>query len=899
MARGALPARVAAESAARNAARLNVFISYSRQDIVFVDRLQAALAERSIEAFVDRDHIEKGEEWWARIMQLITNADTIVFVLSPGSVDSAVCKDEVAYAEKLNKRFVPIVARDLEGRAVPDALARLNYIFFIPNPAGASGDFDAAVADLVRALEADIPWIREHTRLGALAERWEARQRPGDLLLRGAELNTAETWLTTRPEEAPDPTDSHHALVTLSRQAATRRQRTLVAASLAAVLVAISLAGTAMWQREVAAKNEGRAALEAQRAEAEAQRAIKSEAQTRATTDLAQINESGALASAASKLTDDYLGKDAGTAMLLALEGLPDASSNVPNRRERQYASEAEFQLDRSLGNLRERVVLSGHTDLIWRAAFSSNGQRVVTVSKDNTVRIWDAATGKELRRLLRLDRDSDNSDAVFSPDGSRLATTSSDDKNAVRIWDTNKGTVIARLTGKKIAFNSSGSRAVTVSQNNIARVWDVASSKEIAVVQHQESFAFDGPAISGDGLRVATLSDTKTVRVWDLETRTEIGRLKGHTESVTSAVFSPDGTRVATTSEDNTVRTWNAKGGKQIARLVGHCATGNTDGFFRCEVTSAAFSTDGARVVTASFDRTARVWDGLTGQEIHRLEGHTGHVTTAAFSGDGEQVVTASDDDTARLWNARTGREIARLEGHTGSVLAAAFSSDGTQVVTASSDGTGRVWNAAVSRELGRLAGASRIVSAAFSRDGTRVVSISADRAVQMWDAKTGTELVNLPGRPPDMAASTKLSPDGRRRVSDGAVWDVATGKKVASLRPWHDAVNTGLDHAKGAVFSPDGTRVVTFAGDDAAVWRVFRSTDELVQVAKSRAPRCLPRESRREYGMPEAPPTWCVERRLWPYHTDAWQSWLPKRNAWLATREGPEPELPAETER
>jgi hypothetical protein len=165
-----------------------------------------ALKGRGIEAFVDRKDIEKGEEWWARIKQLITEADTIVFVLSPGSIDSTICKDEVGFAEKLNKHFVPIVVRDLEGRTAPAALARLNCIFFIPNrTAGASGDFEGAVSDLVHALETDIPWIRDHTRLGAMAERWEALKRPSELLLRGAELSAAETWLTTRPEKAPDP----------------------------------------------------------------------------------------------------------------------------------------------------------------------------------------------------------------------------------------------------------------------------------------------------------------------------------------------------------------------------------------------------------------------------------------------------------------------------------------------------------------------------------------------------------------------------------------------------------------------------------------------------------------------------------------------------------------------
>jgi hypothetical protein len=110
------------------------FISYSRTDMAFVNRLEDALKARGVDARVDRDDIEKGEEWWTRIQQLIAEADTVIFVLSPDSAVSSICQNEVDFAEGLKKRLIPIVARDLGVQPAPAALARLNWIFFCRQP---------------------------------------------------------------------------------------------------------------------------------------------------------------------------------------------------------------------------------------------------------------------------------------------------------------------------------------------------------------------------------------------------------------------------------------------------------------------------------------------------------------------------------------------------------------------------------------------------------------------------------------------------------------------------------------------------------------------------------------------------------------------------------------------
>ncbi len=218
---------------------VKAFISYSRRDLAFVDRLEPALNARGVEPLIDRRDIEKFEDWWSRIEQLIGQADAIVFVLSPHWLASNICLREVEYAAQLNKRLAPVVIGELGDAGTPADLARLNYVFLRD-----ADDFDEGLGDLVAALATDLAWIREHTRLGELSRRWEERHRPGSLVLRGDELEAAERWIAARPADAPLPTDLDRELITTSRGAATRRQRYWLAGALG---VAVLAGGLAFW----------------------------------------------------------------------------------------------------------------------------------------------------------------------------------------------------------------------------------------------------------------------------------------------------------------------------------------------------------------------------------------------------------------------------------------------------------------------------------------------------------------------------------------------------------------------------------------------------------------------------------------------------------------------------
>ena len=246
---------------------------------------------------------------------------------------------------------------------------------------------------------------------------------------------------------------------------------------------------------------------------------------------------------------------------------------------------------------------------------------------------------------------------------------------------------------------------------------------------------------------------------------------------AVHTAAFSPDGTRIVTASWDKTARVWDAATAKEIAVLRGH------EGI----VASAAFSPDGTRIVTASYDQTARVWDAATAKEIAVLRGHEHWVTSAAFSPDGTRIVTASSDKTARVWDAATAKEIAVLREHEGPVVSAAFSPDGTRIVTASWDNTARVWDAATAKEIAVLRGhEGPVTSAAFSPDGTRIVTASSDKTARVWDAATAKETAVLRGHVSEVS-SAAFSPDGTRIVTasddqTARVWDAAKAKETCA---------------------------------------------------------------------------------------------------------------------
>ncbi|MGB0080838.1 MAG: TIR domain-containing protein [Terracidiphilus sp.] len=358
--------------------------------------------------------------------------------------------------------------------------------------------------------------------------------------------------------------------------------------------------------------------------------------------------------------------------------------------------------------------------------------------------------------------------------------------------------------------------------------IWEWHSAQEQKITAESGNKAGVAERETGDGgddaLALATAIDAVELRQTqesEFALRTALDAplehfILHHHGEVRSAKFSPDGTRIVTASFDHTARVWDARSGQLLLTLTGHSD----------EVWDAAFSPDGKHIVTASSDKSAIVWDAATGEKSAILKGHKDVVETAAFSPDGSRIVTASDDTTACIWDAETGQVIEPLKGHSDKVNTAVFSPDGKRIVTASQDKTARVWDAATGKPLATLKHSGEVRDAEFSPDGARIATASADSTAVVWDAQSGRSLQTLKGHTNQVNTAT-FSPDGKLIATasndhTARIWDSQSGALLFSL-PGH------ADFVDQAVFSPDGKFVITSSWDRTArIWNA--ATGQLI---------------------------------------------------------------------
>ncbi len=467
-------------------------------------------------------------------------------------------------------------------------------------------------------------------------------------------------------------------------------------------------------------------------------------------------------------------------------------------------------------------VVLRGHQDWVASGMFNTDGTKVLTASADGTARVWNA-DGSRGPVVLRGHEDWVVS-AVFNATGTKVVTGSND--RTARVWNADGSGVPIVLRGhegwlKSAVFNSAGTEVLTVGDRT-ARVWNVDGSGVPVVLRGHEDWMATA-VFNFAGTKVLTSSYDGTARIWNVDGSGDPVVLRGHEGSVWSAVFDADDTKVLTCSGDKTARVWNADGAGVPVVLRGH------DDW----VMTARFNVDGTRLATASVDGTARVWNVDGSGEPLILRGHRDVVYSAAFNADGSRIITAGEDAKVRVWSADP-REPVVLRGHTAGLWSASFNAAGTKVVTASYDGTARVWT--VDGPGGRTSGEPVVLrghrdwvwGAAFNGDGTRVVTASEDRTARVWNADGSGRPLVLRGHR-DRVETAVFNTTGTKIVTtsrDGTarVWNVDRLTEPVVLQGHQDWL-------WGASFNAAGNKVATASRDGTArVWNVDGSGKPLV---------------------------------------------------------------------
>jgi eukaryotic-like serine/threonine-protein kinase len=454
-----------------------------------------------------------------------------------------------------------------------------------------------------------------------------------------------------------------------------------------------------------------------------------------------------------------------------------------------------------------------GHTNQVRDVAYSPDGTNFASAG-DETIRLWDATTGEEIRKLKGPKAEVTR--ISFSPDRSRLA--SGYDDNVIRIWDTKTGRVISELkghTGKitDLTFSPGGEWLASSDFEAVVKIWDMRKNVEMTTLKGH-NFTVMGIAFSPDGKLLATVA--REIKLWDVGTGQEIASLPvEHANSIGYGLaFSPDGTSLAVANQLS-VEIWNVRSREKLSKIIGHSDL----------INRVRFSPDGARLATSSRDGTIKLWDSKSGQELGTLKGHGSWVNSICFSPAGDRLASASHDNTAKLWDLRSYQEVPTLRGHDSSAFHVAFSPDGKRLASGGMDGTIKLWDVKSMSMLDSISVQSSqskvfIFNVAFSPDGTRLAAGTSDGKIKLYDPDSGKELNTFSGHN-EGVESVAFSPDGTRLASGSGdftikLWDPASGDEVATL-----AGHTNKVYC--VAFSPDGGYLASTSADSTIrLWSV-----------------------------------------------------------------------------
>ena len=464
---------------------------------------------------------------------------------------------------------------------------------------------------------------------------------------------------------------------------------------------------------------------------------------------------------------------------------------------------------------------ITGHHASLRYAVFSPDGTRIATAGTDKRTMIWDTL-GNHIATLEALDGD-DVLYVSFSPDGSKIVTAGddiyaklwSDDGKLIRSLEIDENARFAISVFATAEFSPDGKYLLTASndrlnKNHRARLWDMDGNQLMEFSGHKDWL--NSAYFSSDGKMIITSSRDHTVRVFSITGETN-KILKGHGGNVYTARFTPDCHDIVTVGDDKTVRTWN------IAQRFETYPDAEGINF-------AGFSPDCLNLVVVK-DTAAYLWD-LTGEKAAEYIGHGGHINTARFSHNGTLVATAANDGTVRIWK-KDGKLIKTIDTQSPKVLDAVFSPDDQLLVSIAKNNNIIIFNLDDSTSIRTTAHQGNITSIAFSPDGSKFATGGDDRIVLIHNLNG--EVTDTLAAHTEKINSVAFSPDGEYVLSASSdksaiLWDKAGNPKhiynvyeskvnTASFSPDGRYIVTTSDNGNAKIWTADGRDIITFAHD------------------------------------------------------------------------------------
>jgi WD40 repeat protein len=763
-----------------------LFVSYSRKDIDAARKLTQSFNDQGLDYWIDWEGIPPTVDWWKEIAKGIEEADIFLFLLSPDSAKSSVCRKEIEHAAQMGKRLIPVVVRDINAEESPAELRHLNWIFLREKD-----EFESGFGKLITAIKTDYPWVQTHRELQMKALEWERGNHDNSFLLRGKELQEAELQLVANSSKQPTPTDLQRDYILKSRQATDRQRRTITSITVGVIVALTALAIFAFVQAGLA--RTAQATAETNLSMAQTAQVIAENNEKERATQQALAEEQARIARAGELAAQAVLAREAqfDVSLLLSMEALRTA--DIPRTRS--------VLLDNIQTSPRLLLYLGSHPDAGWNVLFHPNGQSLAASNTDGEILIWDVATLQPVGLPLT------GRVIAFSPDGKMLAA--SNREQGVALWDVETRQPIGQtLTGltesvQGLAFSPDGKTLAASAFDSTVNLWDIQTGQLIAQLREGRRIAtISNLAFSPDGQTLASGTPDNGIILWDLTTYRPIDRpLYGHADSIVSLAFSPDGKLLASGSADNTIILWETQSHLPIDEpLQGHTSW----------VTSVAFSPDGHTLASGSEDLTIMLWDVSTRLPLGPpLTGHTDAVQSVAFRPDGKTLVSGSDEII--LWDMETQQPLGEtLAGHASAVQNVVFSPNSKLLASSDANVVTLLWEALTLEPIGQPLLGHKIT---FSPDGNTLASLGVEGALFLWNVDSHSSIRESFEETTNSASSLAFRPDGRLLALGGNgkvyLWDTKTQQFI-------DPPLTGpANQIHTVAFSPDGKLLASGSED------------------------------------------------------------------------------------